>query len=603
MPAGEPTTAAERAPDPAGGADGPRSPDGAAPQVAEPTRAHPELVAVAALAVVVGVVLRFVAPTPLWLDEALSANIAALAPGDLLEALRHDGHPPLYYLLLHSWMQVVGTGDAEVRALSGVLSVLSLPLIWVVARRRGGQAMAVVAVAVLALSPYALRYATETRMYALVMLEVLVGWLLLDDVLAGRGVRWRAPLLALTTGALVLTHYWGLFLVGAVGLVLVVGWVRAGPGEARSRRTAAIAALAVGGLAFAPWLGAFLYQAAHTGTPWAPAMRPSAVVGSTLQDLAAGDLDDAVAGAGLLTVLIVLGLLGRAVDARRVELDLRTTPTVRWPAAVALLALVLGAGAAFVSGSAYATRYAAVLVPLVLVVVAAGIVVVEHRVARLVLLVGVLAFGLVGAADQLTSERSQADAVAAAVRARVGVGVAGGTDARVVVCPDQLGPSLVRELEGPMAVDGGEGAGSGPPPVAPHGSDSTAPVDTYELPPRPGIFYQAPPGGPIVIPYPGGADLSGVGDADPRFVDWVDYAERNVAADPVAFAEAVLAATPDDASLFLVWNPSYRTFEGQCEALRATFSAARPGAQDLVRADGDQSYEHATLTWFPPVSP
>jgi len=61
-----------------------------------------------AAAVAVGIVARFVQRSPLWLDEALSVNIARLPVSDLLEALWHDGHPPLYYLLLHFWMEVVG---------------------------------------------------------------------------------------------------------------------------------------------------------------------------------------------------------------------------------------------------------------------------------------------------------------------------------------------------------------------------------------------------------------------------------------------------------------------------------------------------------------
>ncbi|MEY4916125.1 MAG: hypothetical protein RL616_38, partial [Verrucomicrobiota bacterium] len=40
-----------------------------------------------------------------------SVNIARLPLGELPEALRHDGHPPLYYALLHVWMQVAGSGD------------------------------------------------------------------------------------------------------------------------------------------------------------------------------------------------------------------------------------------------------------------------------------------------------------------------------------------------------------------------------------------------------------------------------------------------------------------------------------------------------------
>ncbi len=49
------------------------------------------------LAVALGVVARFVATSPLWLDEALSVHIASLPMGDIPDALRHDGHPPLYY--------------------------------------------------------------------------------------------------------------------------------------------------------------------------------------------------------------------------------------------------------------------------------------------------------------------------------------------------------------------------------------------------------------------------------------------------------------------------------------------------------------------------
>src|SRR5690606_13408352 len=89
---------------------------------------RPELIAVTVVAVTLGVVLRFVADTPLWLDEALSANIAALPLADIPDALKHDGHPPLYYVMLHGWMQLFGEGDVAVRSLSGVLSVLTLPL-------------------------------------------------------------------------------------------------------------------------------------------------------------------------------------------------------------------------------------------------------------------------------------------------------------------------------------------------------------------------------------------------------------------------------------------------------------------------------------------
>src|SRR5918992_2870845 len=93
----------------AGGTD-----DGDTPSDEPPTRAVPAWLGTSALVglVALGIGLRFVSTSSLWLDEALSANISALPVGDLLEALRHDGHPPLYYLMLHGWMELVGEGDA-----------------------------------------------------------------------------------------------------------------------------------------------------------------------------------------------------------------------------------------------------------------------------------------------------------------------------------------------------------------------------------------------------------------------------------------------------------------------------------------------------------
>lgn len=529
-----------------------------------------EVVVLAVVVVAAGVVARFVAaPTPLWLDEALSVNLASLPPAELFSALRHDGHPPLYYLVLHGWMAVVGDGDVAVRSLSGVFAVAALPLTWVVARRRGGPTAAALALVVTAASPYAVRYATETRMYSLVMLEVLVGWLLVDDLLAGRGARWRAPALAATCGALVLTHYWGLFLAGAVGMSVIGSWWRAwgrdrrrdgGEGAAAPASGAAVVAgsLAAGGLAFVPWLGTFSYQAAHTATPWAPAMRPTAVVGAVLADLSVGDLDDATAGGALLGVLALVGLLGRGADTWRIELDLRTRPTVRWPLAVAAATLALGSTAALASGSAFATRYAAAIVPMVLVAVAVGLAEVGQRILRVLLVVALVGFGAVGVADQMTTERTQAVAWADAV--------AGARDpvdgATVVYCPDQLGPAgdrLVRSTIGDV-------------------------------------------GGPAEhLSGPGVRQITFPASGDPRLVDWVDYRERNAAADPAAFADELVADTPAGRPIVLVWNPNYRTYEGRCEGLRAALGALRPGAVDPVAADGDEHYEHATVTVFPPA--
>ena len=98
------------------------------------------LVAAAGGAVlVVTVVLRFWTPSPMWLDEALTVNIAK-APLHLIpHLLRDDGAPPLYYVLLHFWMKVFGTRDLGARSLSGVIGILTLPVAWIAGYRVDSQ--------------------------------------------------------------------------------------------------------------------------------------------------------------------------------------------------------------------------------------------------------------------------------------------------------------------------------------------------------------------------------------------------------------------------------------------------------------------------------
>ncbi|MGH3850598.1 MAG: glycosyltransferase family 39 protein, partial [Pseudonocardiaceae bacterium] len=125
--------------------------------------------------IVVAVVIRFVARSHLWLDEALSVNIAALPLKAIPGALRQDGAPPLYYVLLHGWMRLAGSGDLAVRSLSGIFGVAALPLVWLAGRRLGNREVAWAALVLLAVCPFAIRYSTEARMYSLVVVLVLAG--------------------------------------------------------------------------------------------------------------------------------------------------------------------------------------------------------------------------------------------------------------------------------------------------------------------------------------------------------------------------------------------------------------------------------------------
>ena len=178
---------------------------------------------------VVSVVLRFWTPSPMWLDEALTVNIAR-APLHLIpHLLRDDGAPPLYYVLLHFWMKVFGTSDLGARSLSGVIGMLTLPAAWVAGlpgrlpdlakarsrrgagrtsahaarpsaseaaeRERAGRLVAWTTMFLVATSPFAVYYDTEARMYSLVILLSTLGIVAYTAILR-RPTIWNALALA-----------------------------------------------------------------------------------------------------------------------------------------------------------------------------------------------------------------------------------------------------------------------------------------------------------------------------------------------------------------------------------------------------------------------
>ncbi len=502
--------------------------------------ARPEIVALSIVAIAIGVVTRFVTRSSLWLDEALSVNIASAPLGQLVEHLKHDGHPPLYYAILHGWMGVFGSGDISVRGLSGLFGLLTLPLVWIIGRRKGGPTLGWVAVAVVAVSPFAVRYSDEARMYSLVMLLVVIGWLLIDDVIyRGKATIPRFLGIALVGGVLLYTHYWSLWLLGAVGLTGLWKIWRAPDRSARRPWIGLVLAIAVAGLAFLPWFPTMLYQSAHTGTPWAKASRPTAALALMLADNGGGTYAEQFLAAAMIAVALVIGVFGFTIDRRTTGLDLRTRREFRGPAWIAAFTFLIGCAVSFVAHSAFASRYTAVIFPMIALIVASGICCFASRWVRFGVVGGMCLLLSVGAFWNVVYHRTQLKAVADAVSSSAMPGDL------VVFCPDQLGPAGARVM----------------------------------------------PSGLTLISYPS--------YGDGRFIDWVDYAERNRQSDPKAFASRVLAAAGPSHTIYVAWSDSYKTLEGKCTGLIEALSVSRQ-PQQLLGEDGARYFEHASLTRFAP---
>ncbi len=84
-------------------------------------------------------------------------------------------HPPLYYVLARFWAQLFGSSVAAMRSLAAVISLLVFPAVyWLAWELFESSAVAWMAIAIFAISPYHILFAQEARQYSLWTLTTIL---------------------------------------------------------------------------------------------------------------------------------------------------------------------------------------------------------------------------------------------------------------------------------------------------------------------------------------------------------------------------------------------------------------------------------------------
>jgi 4-amino-4-deoxy-L-arabinose transferase-like glycosyltransferase len=338
----------------------PRVPDVRQPQFLEryPAWATTGAVLVVLVAISAYVRTRYISGQ-FWMDEAISTGIASHPLSAIPGLLRHDGSPPLYYVLLHFWIQIFGASESATHALSLLFGLLTIPVGlwagWSLFGRRAG----VMAAVLFSFSPFLTQYAGETRMYELMG---LLGLIATASFVHGFVYRRRKYLIvfALAQAAMLYTHAWGIFY--GIGAVLALIPVYLASDDRRGLVRDAVMAFGGAGVLFLPWLPNFIYQASHTGAPWAPPPRFGAPV-LLSRDLIGGDRITI----GLLIVLVI-GLAPLFTKRYRSTRE----GTVMWSLIVMPVATLLLAWLASQITPAFVSRYFAPVLAAILLLAAWG---------------------------------------------------------------------------------------------------------------------------------------------------------------------------------------------------------------------------------------
>ncbi len=175
----------------------------------------------------IGFVLRLLGlgARPLWFDEVISAVYARQDWPDLLRLNAGDNHPPGYYLALKVWMQLFGRDDWVVRLLSVGPGVGAIWLTWLIGRRifPGQPGIALLATALMALSPFQVYFSQEARNYStLEFLVLLATFFWLRALEANRWTDWLGMGLAGVAG--LFCNFTTAFYLLALGLFPFIFW-------------------------------------------------------------------------------------------------------------------------------------------------------------------------------------------------------------------------------------------------------------------------------------------------------------------------------------------------------------------------------------------
>lgn len=292
-------------------------------------------------------------------DSAYSVFVANQPLAALTVSRLADGHPPLYYYVLHFWLRIVGTTEFTARLPSVFMGVMLAPVAYRLTRTLAGTAAGIIAAWLVALSPDLVFHGRLARMYSLLPLAVTVSWLLFERALRRPGRAW-VSYVAVTTVAL-FTHYYAVAGVAAQGIYLLA-WSR---GTARRR---GLISLAMAGAIFAPWLlWATPSQARVTADILADVPAAEGLLGFlelVWLPFQAGVLVDVATGRALAALMALVFLTALVSGCLRAE----RSAGIRMPAVATGLPIVFSLAAFAVAPIAVRPRFLLVALPFLLVV-------------------------------------------------------------------------------------------------------------------------------------------------------------------------------------------------------------------------------------------
>jgi len=209
-----------------------------------------------------------------WYDEAFTGIAVKERFHDMMTLIINDVHPPLYYFFAKFFSSFFNYSVFGIRLLSAIFGVLAIWAVYLFAKELFDRRTALWAALITAISPFAIQYSQEARMYVMLVFFILIAaYFFVRALKTGKTkyfIWW-----GVFTGLACLTHYMGI-IFAIVWLPAFITWhiIENKVFEKKiswqmvkdflpSKKL--LIGYSVAFLVFLPWIKTFFYHLTHMG--------------------------------------------------------------------------------------------------------------------------------------------------------------------------------------------------------------------------------------------------------------------------------------------------------------------------------------------------
>ena len=148
------------------------------------------------------------------MDEPFTIYYSQAGFSSLLEMLKNENNPPLFFLLMHFWVRVFDISAFSVRFMPFLFSILTAPIIYLTGKRFFSGQSGIVASLLFTFSNYHLAFSHEARVYPLFTLLTCLSMYFFLSMIKNPERKTSIWLLIITNILLIYSHFFGFFVIG-----------------------------------------------------------------------------------------------------------------------------------------------------------------------------------------------------------------------------------------------------------------------------------------------------------------------------------------------------------------------------------------------------